>query len=252
MRKKIIAGNWKMNLKQQEGNFLISEIANMVKDEIKTSTTVVICPPFPHLGYAKRMFQHQTNIFLGAQNCADKASGAYTGEVSATILKSFDVDYVIIGHSERREYYQETDAVVATKVNFTLENEMIPIFCCGETLQQRQDGNHFTIIQDQITNGLFHLAAEQFAKVVIAYEPIWAIGTGVTASTAQAQEMHQVIRKHLASKYGNLANDISILYGGSVKADNAAELFACPDVDGGLVGGASIKSKDFVNIIKAM
>jgi triosephosphate isomerase len=252
MRKKIIAGNWKMNLKQQEGVFLISEVANMVKDEVKTSTSVVICPPFPHLGYAKRMFQHQTNIFLGSQNCADKASGAYTGEVSAAILKSFEVDYVIIGHSERREYYKESDETLATKVNLTLENEMIPIFCCGETLQQRQAGNHFELIQNQITNGLFHLAPEKFAKVVIAYEPIWAIGTGVTASTEQAQEMHAVIRKHLAAKYGELANDISLLYGGSVKADNAAELFACADVDGGLVGGASLKSREFVNIAKAM
>jgi triosephosphate isomerase len=251
MRKKIIAGNWKMNIKQQEGSSLITELVSMIKDEAKSSTTVVICPPFPHIGYAKRLFQHQTNVFLGSQNCADKASGAYTGEVSAAILQSFEVDYVIVGHSERREYYNETDAVLATKVNLILENQMLPIFCCGETLQQRQAGNHFELIQNQLTNGLFHLSAEQFSKVVVAYEPIWAIGTGVTASTEQAQEMHAVIRKHLASKYGELANNTSILYGGSVKADNAAELFACPDVDGGLVGGASLKAREFANIIKA-
>lgn len=251
MRKKIVAGNWKMNLKQQEGTILISELVNMVKDEAKTSTTVVICPPFPHLGYAKRLFQHQTNIFLGAQNCADKASGAYTGEVSASILQSFEVDYVIIGHSERREYYKETDETLATKVNLVLENQLLPIFCCGETLQQRQSGKHFELVTEQLTKGLFHLSPEQFKKVVIAYEPIWAIGTGVTATNEQAQEMHAVLRKHLTTKYGELANDISILYGGSVKADNAAELFACPDVDGGLVGGASLKSREFANIVKA-
>ncbi len=251
MRKKIIAGNWKMNIKQQEGSSLITELVSMIKDEAKSSTTVVICPPFPHIGYAKRLFQHQTNMFLGSQNCADKVSGAYTGEVSAAILQSFEVDYVIVGHSERREFYKETDEILATKVNLILENQMLPIFCCGETLQQRQAGNHFELIQNQLTNGLFHLSAEQFSKIVVAYEPIWAIGTGVTASTEQAQEMHAVIRKHLASKYGELANNTSILYGGSVKADNAAELFACPDVDGGLVGGASLKAREFANIIKA-
>ncbi len=253
MRKKIIAGNWKMNLKQQEGTILISEVVNMVKDEVTNNALVVLCPPFPHLGYAKKLFQSQANIFLGSQNCADKASGAYTGEVSAAILQSFEVDYVIIGHSERREYYKETDQTLAAKVNLTLENGLLPIFCCGETLQQRQAGQHFQLIQDQLTNGLFHLSAEQFSKVVIAYEPIWAIGTGVTASNDQAQEMHALIRKHLASKYGQAAaHQTTILYGGSVKADNAAELFACPDVDGGLVGGASLKSREFVNIVKAM
>lgn len=240
-----------MNIKQQEGSSLITELVSMIKDEAKSSTTVVICPPFPHIGYAKRLFQHQTNMFLGSQNCADKVSGAYTGEVSAAILQSFEVDYVIVGHSERREFYKETDEILATKVNLILENQMLPIFCCGETLQQRQAGNHFELIQNQLTNGLFHLSAEQFSKIVVAYEPIWAIGTGVTASTEQAQEMHAVIRKHLASKYGELANNTSILYGGSVKADNAAELFACPDVDGGLVGGASLKAREFANIIKA-
>jgi triosephosphate isomerase len=253
MRKKMIAGNWKMNMKQQEGTILISEVVNMVKDEVKSNTLVVLCPPFPHLGYAKKMLQSQANVFIGSQNCADKASGAYTGEVSAPILKSFEVDYVIIGHSERREYYKESDATLAEKVNLTLANEMLPIFCCGETLEQRQAGQHFKLIQDQLSNGLFHLSAEQFSKVTIAYEPIWAIGTGVTASNDQAQEMHDMIRKHIAQKYGQAAADnTTILYGGSVKADNAAELFACPDVDGGLVGGASLKSREFVNIVKAM
>jgi triosephosphate isomerase len=253
MRKKMIAGNWKMNMKQQEGTILISEVVNMVKDEVMSNTLVVLCPPFPHLGYAKKMLQSQANVFIGSQNCADKASGAYTGEVSTPILKSFEVDYVIIGHSERREYYKESDATLAEKVNLTLANEMLPIFCCGETLQQRQAGQHFKLIQDQLSNGLFHLSAEQFSKVTIAYEPIWAIGTGVTASNDQAQEMHDMIRKHIAQKYGQAAADnTTILYGGSVKADNAAELFACPDVDGGLVGGASLKSREFVNIVKAM
>ncbi len=250
-RKKIAAGNWKMNMKHQEGVILISEVVNMVKDEVPSTTTVVLCPPFPHLGYAKKMLQSQPNIFLGGQNCADKASGAYTGEVAAGILKSFEVDYVILGHSERREYYKETEELLATKVNIALENDLIPIFCCGETLQQRQSGQHFELVCKQLTASLFHLTPEQYAKIVIAYEPIWAIGTGVTATTDQAQEMHAVIRKHLAGKFGELAQSTSILYGGSVKGDNAKELFACPDVDGGLVGGASLKSREFANIAKS-
>jgi triosephosphate isomerase (TIM) len=254
MRKQIVAGNWKMNMTKEEGQALISEVVNMAKDEVKAGAILVLCPPAPHLGYAKRMFQSQANVFLGAQDCHDKASGAYTGEVSAPILKSFEVDYVILGHSERREYFKESDELLKAKTDQALANNLVPIFCCGESLSQRQAGSGFIeFVCQQITNSLFHLSAEQFAKVVIAYEPIWAIGTGLTASSEQAQEMHAALRKHIASQYGvELANEISILYGGSAKPSNAPELFACPDVDGGLIGGASLKSRDFIDIAKAL
>jgi triosephosphate isomerase len=254
MRKKIVAGNWKMNMTKEEGQALISEVVNMANDEVKSNTILVLCPPHPHLGYAKKMFQSQPNVFLGAQNCHEKTSGAYTGEVSVPILKSFGVDYIILGHSERREYFKESDELLKAKVEQVLENQLIPIFCCGESLSQRQAGSGFIeFVCGQISNSLFHLTAEQFAQVVIAYEPIWAIGTGLTASTAQAQEMHFALRKHIASHYGEaLANEISILYGGSAKPSNAPELFACPDVDGGLIGGASLKSRDFIDIAKAI
>jgi triosephosphate isomerase len=190
-------------------------------------------------------------VNIGAQNCSSKASGAYTGEISAEMLKSIGVKYVILGHSERREYFKESNADLAEKVNIVLKNGMTPIFCCGETLAQREKGIHIDFVNSQLTESLFHLGEEDFRKIVIAYEPIWAIGTGVTASTAQAQEMHEKIRTHLVSKYGKAAEDTSILYGGSCKPDNAKELFACKDVDGGLIGGASLKSRDFVDIIKS-
>jgi triosephosphate isomerase (TIM) len=254
MRKQIIAGNWKMNMTREEGQILISEVVNMSKDEVNTQTILVLCTPFPHLGYAKKMFQSQPNLFLGAQNCSDKASGAYTGEVSAPILKSFEVDYVILGHSERREYFGEIDELLKAKIDQALANQLVPIFCCGESLSQRQAGSGFVeFVCGQITNSLFHLSTEQFEKVVIAYEPIWAIGTGLTATAAQAQEMHAALRAHIAKKYGQeVANNTSILYGGSAKPSNAPELFACPDVDGGLIGGASLKSRDFIDIAKAV
>jgi triosephosphate isomerase len=192
-----------------------------------------------------------TRIGLGAQNCSNKESGAYTGEVSVDMLKSVGVNYVIIGHSERREYFKETNQQLAEKVNLALKSGMTPIFCCGETLEQREKGIHIDFVNSQLTESLFHLSESEFLKVVIAYEPIWAIGTGVTASTAQAQEMHEKIRTHLRSKYGKAADSVSILYGGSCKPDNAKELFACKDVDGGLIGGASLKARDFIDIIKS-
>jgi triosephosphate isomerase len=189
---------------------------------------------------------------LGAQNCYSKASGAYTGEISADMLKSAGVEYVILGHSERREYFNETNQLLKEKTDMVLSRGMTPLFCCGETLAQREAGIHIGFVSDQLTESLFHLDAETIKKVVIAYEPIWAIGTGVTASTEQAQEMHAMIRKHLASKYGEeVASKISILYGGSAKPSNAKELFACPDVDGGLIGGASLVARDFVDIAKS-
>lgn len=252
MRRKIVAGNWKMNNTLEEGKKLTSEVVNMVADETNGEVTVVLGTPFVHLLPTKQLVTGAQNIFVAAQNCSQHVSGAYTGEVSIKMLASADVDFVIIGHSERREYFHETNEQLAQKVNLTLEDGLTPIFCCGEPLEIREDGSFFDYVCNQLTESLFHLTREQIAKLVIAYEPIWAIGTGKTATAQQAQDMHAKIRQHLASQYGEeTANDISILYGGSCKPDNARELFANKDVDGGLIGGASLKSRDFVDIIKS-
>jgi len=252
MRKKIAAGNWKMNKTMEEGKILTSEVANMVKDELRSDVQVILCPPFIHLTSLQAMLEDKPNIALGAQNCSNHASGAYTGETSAPMLKSIGVDYVILGHSERREYFGETDSLLAEKVDIALENGLIPIYCCGEPLAVRERNEQAAYVQQQIEDGLFHLSDEDFGKIVIAYEPIWAIGTGETASADQAQEMHATIRKQITGQYGEeIANNTSILYGGSVKPGNAEELFSCMDVDGGLIGGASLKSRDFVDIAKA-
>lgn len=252
MRKKYAAGNWKMNKTFEEGQILLSEVVNMVKDELNhPNVQVVLGVPFPYLSSFSKMID-TPKVALGAQNCYPKASGAFTGEVSVPMLKSVGVKYVIIGHSERREYFGESDAFIAEKTDAILAEGLTPIFCCGETLAQREAGIHFDFVRGQITNSLFHLDADTVKKLVIAYEPIWAIGTGVTASSAQAQEMHKVLRDHLAEQYGSeTAQEISILYGGSVGPANAQELFSQPDVDGGLVGGASLKSRDFTEISKA-
>ncbi|WMJ72443.1 triose-phosphate isomerase [Cytophagaceae bacterium ABcell3] len=249
MRKKIVAGNWKMNKSLEEGLKLTSELVNMVNDEVKNDAHIVICTPFLHLAPVGKLLNDK--VALGAQNCHSKESGAYTGEISAPMLASAGVKYVILGHSERREYFKETNQELADKVNIALQNGLTPIFCCGESLEQRENEDYVAIVNKQLTESLFHLSPEDFKKVVIAYEPIWAIGTGVTASTEQAQEMHAEIRKHLKGKYGSIAEETSLLYGGSCKPSNAKELFACPDVDGGLIGGASLKSRDFVDVIKS-
>ncbi|MCE2707774.1 MAG: triose-phosphate isomerase [Bacteroidota bacterium] len=252
MRKKIVAGNWKMNLSLEEGQRLTSEILHLYPKEIYKQVSVVLNPPFPHLYPVKNLIGETKGIFLGAQNCSDKESGAFTGEVSAKILASFGVSHVILGHSERREYFKEGDSLLATKVNQALAHGLTPIFCCGESLQTREAGNHISVVSAQLTASLFHLSAEEFSKVVIAYEPIWAIGTGKTATADQAQEMHQALRAHIAATYGKeLAEGISILYGGSANPGNAKELFAKPDVDGGLIGGASLKAGDFIEIIRS-
>jgi triosephosphate isomerase len=250
MRKKIVAGNWKMNKTLEEAKILTAELMGMVADEVKSNTEVIICTPFPYLISVKNQLGN-SNIKVGAQNCSEHDSGAYTGEVSAAMIKSIDVPYVIVGHSERRQYFGETNKMLAVKVDKALANSLTPIFCCGEPLEIREKGEHETLVKQQVEESLFHLSTDVLQKVVIAYEPVWAIGTGKTATSQQAQDMHLVIRKHLASKYGqSVADSISILYGGSVKADNAKELFACADVDGGLVGGASLKSREFVEIVK--
>ncbi len=253
MRQKIVAGNWKMNKTLEEGLILTSELTNMIGDEVKNGVQVVLCTPFIHLTSVGKLLKSYSHFALGAQNCHQQLSGAYTGEISAPMLQAIDVDYVILGHSERRQYFGEGNELLRQKVDQVLTHGMRPIFCCGESLEQREQGIHTTFVPSQLTESLFHLDNETIKKVVIAYEPIWAIGTGKTASNAQAQEMHALLRNHLAGKYGpEVADSISILYGGSVNAGNARELFACPDVDGGLVGGASLKSREFTDIVKAI
>lgn len=252
MRKNIVAGNWKMNCTLEEGKKLASEVIHMVEDEVKNDADVVLIPPFVHLTNIQSLIGSSSKISLGAQNCHQNESGAYTGEVSASMLVSAGTTHVILGHSERREYFDETDELLADKVKFALENNLTPIFCCGEKLEVREAGNHEKLVGEQVNKALFSLSAEAIQKVVIAYEPVWAIGTGVTASAEQAQEMHAFIRNQISSKYDQaVADSISILYGGSVKPENAQEIFSQPDVDGGLIGGASLKSRDFTNIIKA-
>lgn len=252
MRKKYAAGNWKMNKTFEEGQILFSEVTNMVKDElVNPNVQVVMGVPAPYLSSFSKLI-NTDKVAIAAQNCYPKPSGAFTGEMSVPMLKSAGVTYIIIGHSERREYFNESDEFIAAKVDAILAEGLTPIFCCGETLAQREAGIHFDFVKGQLTNSLFHLDADALKKTVIAYEPIWAIGTGVTASSDQAQEMHKILRDHLASKYGQeVADEVSILYGGSVGAANAQELFAQPDVDGGLVGGASLKSRDFTDIAKS-
>lgn len=252
MRKKIVAGNWKMNKTFDEGMALVSEISNMIKAEYNGSAEVVIIPPYTYINAISRMLA-DSPIKTGAQNCSNHASGAYTGEVSAAMIKSCGGQYVIIGHSERRQYFNEHNDWLARKVDAALNEQLRVIYCCGETLEEREAGNYKQVIEKQISEGLFHLNAVQFANVMIAYEPVWAIGTGKTATTDQAQEVHAFIRSLIATKYGtSVADATTILYGGSVKPDNAAELFSAPDIDGALVGGASLQSRSFTDIVKAM
>lgn len=256
MRKKIIAGNWKMNKTLSDAQSLLIAL----NEELKTvvlppDVDVYICPPFPYLEKLQQTLRllDNTTLKVGAQNCHYEDWGAFTGEVSAAMLKSLDIQRVIIGHSERRQYFNETDEVVKAKTQAALNHQLQVIFCCGENLEQREANKHFQVVAAQLQNALFHLSSEQFAHIIIAYEPVWAIGTGKTATPEQAQEMHTYIRQLLAEKYGTiLADETTILYGGSCNAANAHELFANADVDGGLIGGASLKTTDFVAIIKAI
>ncbi len=252
MRKQIAAANWKMNLTLAKGEDLINEILadNII---LKANQEAVFAVPFPYLINIKGRTDKVANFFTAAQNCGAEKAGAYTGEVSCEMIHSIGIKYVVIGHSERREYYNETNEVLTKKVNLALENDLQPIFCCGEPLQIREAETQNAHIEMQLTESLFHLSAAQMQGFVIAYEPIWAIGTGRTASSEQAQEMHAHIRAVLANKYGTqTADSISILYGGSVKAANAAEIFSQPDVDGGLVGGASLIAAEFATIIRSL
>ena len=252
MRKHIVAGNWKMNLTFSEADELLDELmSELEKTELPRDTQVIVCPPFPYLEMASD-YANDSYFMVGAQNVSDQEKGAYTGEVSAEMLESCEIDYCIVGHSERRAYYGETDALVAAKIDRLLAHGLKPIVCVGEVLDEREAGRQLEVVASQVEKGLFHLDAEQIKDVVIAYEPVWAIGTGRTATPEQAQEIHAHIRSLLTKKYGKeVADEISILYGGSCKPSNAKELFACPDIDGGLIGGASLKAKDFMGIITA-
>ena len=250
MRKKIVAGNWKMNTTVAAGKELAKNIVAAL-DQVPQDVQLIIAPPFTHLATVADVIKG-SSVALSAQNCADKAKGAYTGEVSAEMIAGVGCTYTILGHSERRQYYGETSETLVAKMALALENGLKPIYCVGEMLSEREAGNHFNVIKAQLEEVLFGLSAEQMAKVVIAYEPVWAIGTGVTATNEQAQEVHAFIRAALAAKFGKaLADDITILYGGSCKPSNAKELFACPDIDGGLIGGASLKADDFIAIARS-
>lgn len=252
MRKQIAAANWKMNCTLQQANALLDELL-VTPHTTDENHIAVFGVPFPYLMLAKEKLAGKANVFVAAQNCYNKKSGAYTGETSCEMLQSIGVEYVILGHSERREYFSESNQMLAEKLDLALEYGLTPIFCCGEALEVREAGTQNEFVAKQLKESLYHLGAEQMKKIVIAYEPIWAIGTGKTATSEQAQEMHAHLRAELANQYGKeVADSISILYGGSVKANNASEIFGQPDVDGGLVGGASLVAKDFAAIINGL
>ena len=253
MRKKIVAGNWKMYKNLEEGNKLAQELADIYVDEIRNHVQMVLCVPYIHLDSVGKMLRDGYAYFSGAQDCHQETEGAYTGEVSAGQIASTKATYVIIGHSERRQYFDEGASLLLAKIKKALDNGLTPIFCVGETKDIREANTQNMFVKGQLTDVLGKLSKEDMAKVVVAYEPVWAIGTGLTATPGQAQEMHHEIRAALTYLFdAETADAISILYGGSVKAANAAELFAQPDIDGGLVGGASLQSREFADIIKAM
>lgn len=245
-RQQIVAGNWKMNKDLESGKALAKAVA-----EQKSASDVILIlgTPYIHLSAVSEIISGTENLHLSAQNCHQEESGAYTGEISAEMLKSVGAEYVILGHSERREYFGEDEALLAKKVDIALSHDLLPIFCCGEKLEVREADNHVALVKQQLEGSVFHLSAEAFGKIVIAYEPVWAIGTGRTASPGQAQEMHAAIRQMISDKYGaEVAAQTTILYGGSCKPGNAKEIFSQPDVDGGLIGGASLKAEDFIAI----
>lgn len=250
MREKIVAGNWKMNTSLPEGIQLAKNILVNVSS-IPKNVHLIVAPPFTHLHPVAQLLSNSTNISLAAQNCAEQESGAYTGEVSASMLASVPCQYVILGHSERRMYYHETDEMLVNKIHRVLANGMKPIFCIGESLEEREQNLHFQVVSSQLRNVLFQLDPADFEKVIVAYEPVWAIGTGKTASVEQAQEMHAFIRAFLAGTFGTRAASTPILYGGSCKPSNARDLFSQPDIDGGLIGGASLTADDFLAIARS-
>lgn len=254
-RKKIVAGNWKMNKSLQDAKTLVEMITNQINVPLAIGideVTKIIIPAFPYLSSIGDQLSKKENFFLGAQNCHTLSSGAFTGEVSASMLNSVGCSYVLVGHSERREYFKEKEADFILKIKEALKNNLRPIFCVGETIHERKTDNHFKVITEQLTTVLKEFSVTEFSKFIIAYEPVWAIGTGETATAAQAQEMHAFIRSIITDIYDSaIAANVSILYGGSCNPQNAQELFRCPDVDGGLIGGASLNSDDFCKIISS-
>lgn len=250
MRKKIVAGNWKMHKNAEETEDLLNDLIDKLPNDVEAQ--IIVAPTFVNLASAVDHLEF-TNIAVAAQNMHQAEAGAFTGEISADMLKSIGVNTVIIGHSERRAYFNETDAILANKVSTALKHDMVVIFCFGEELKDRQDNQHFNVVENQLRDGLFHIENKDWEQIVLAYEPVWAIGTGETASPEQAQEMHEFIRETVRKRYGNaIAEDVSILYGGSVKPENAGEIFSKPDVDGGLIGGAALKAEDFSKIVSAI
>lgn len=252
MRKAFVAGNWKMNKTFDDADTLIYDILDLLEEKGKPEDVdVIICPPFIYLELAGDITE-DSPVFVGAQNVSQFESGAFTGEISASMLRSMHIDFAIIGHSERRKYFKETEEELLAKARAALKQDIAPIFCCGELLEEREADRHFEIVKQQLERTIFNLDAEDFARVILAYEPVWAIGTGVNATSVQAQEMHLFIRDLVWKKYGaEIAAEMTILYGGSCNAKNARELFSMPDVDGGLIGGASLKAEEFVEIILA-
>ena len=253
MREKIVAGNWKMNKDRNQASQLALEIQQEMLRQPPKADKVILAPPYVFLSEIAELVAETEGLFLSAQNCHQESSGAFTGEISASMLKSLDVDYVILGHSERREYFEESNQLLAKKLDTALNQGLTPIFCCGEPLSIRESNQQQAYVNGQLTESLFHLTQDNFRRLVIAYEPIWAIGTGKTASAEQAQQMHASIRQHIASHFGEeLARLIPILYGGSCKPSNAREIFAGADVDGGLIGGASLNAADFMAIANSL
>lgn len=249
MRDKIVAGNWKMHKNAEETEDLLNELIGKLPSDV--AVHIIVAPTFVNLASAVQHLEY-TNINVAAQNMHQAESGAFTGEISASMLTGIGVTSVILGHSERRAYFNETPELLKNKVNTALKNELVVIFCFGEELKDRQDGTYFQLVEKQLKESLFHLREEDWENIILAYEPVWAIGTGETASPEQAQEMHAFIRKTVFDKFGkNVADQVAILYGGSVKPDNAREIFSKPDVDGGLIGGAALKADDFVKIVEA-
>jgi len=248
MRKKIVVGNWKMNTLLKDGMELAKAVEKLEKEK-QSDALVIIAPPYTHLSRVNDLID---DVKLGAQNCASEESGAYTGEISPDMLVSVGVEYVILGHSERRSIYKEDNALLNKKTRLALSKGLKPIFCCGEVLEERKEGKLYDVIREQLTVGLAGLTKEDMGKIVVAYEPVWAIGTGVVATPDQAQEMHKFIRDLLVELFDKeVADNMTILYGGSCKPSNASELFANPDVDGGLIGGAALKAEDFLGIVNA-
>lgn len=250
MRRKIVAGNWKMNKNYHEGMELVAEAMHMINDELNTEVLTIFASPFIHLANVQKLINGYSNFATAAQNCHHENSGAYTGEIAASMIHSVGASYVLIGHSERRQYFKEDHAMLAKKVDVALENHLSPIFCFGELKEERETAKHFEVVANQLKESLYHLDAAAFSKIILAYEPVWAIGTGLTASPEQAQEMHAFIRSNIEAQFGKeVAANCSILYGGSCNPQNAKTLFSQPDIDGGLIGGASLKSRDFTTIV---